>query len=697
METLVAGNVLYWTDETIKEAFGNGSVILCHPEHEDSRKGKIRWFSMDTTEDRFQRFFRTYGFDHVVYISDYLSYESTPPNELEKLRSLLDFCRRSKVGSFIYVCSDQICRQQEDSRVVTLRSMENLCRYYEKNFQIPVTIVRCPYLAGIASEHDYWRKVLYSVDAYGKWEFSESAQTHADFMAVEDLSRFLFRLIDVADPTVTTINLRSGFYSTFGDAAQRIQERYPKAQFTFPKAQVETDLNLGTDICRDKFDWSARVDVIQSMASMIRVYEGLHLRKPVEKKKHSLKSFLRVDAELLLGTLLVEVLRHYTRDQAGFAGVDLRLAFVAIIASLHGTTAGFAAVVIEIVSILAEQGISGASLQAAALDYRNWLTFVFLFVVAGVIGFMRERREDEALFIQEQNAAIQRQNDFITDLYQESTESRNEYKQNLIVSRDGFGRIFDVVKKLNTTMPEQIFAQSIPVMEDVLGNNSIAIYTINDKHARFARLEVSSRQISALMRKSINLENYAEVLRTLETDSLWINRNPQEGAPSYVAGIRNNEELNVLIMIYNVGYSQMSIYYANLIRVLSGLMESFIVRAWEYQRAVAARTYIEGTNIVNTDHFLRQVAVQQEMMEKQITSFRLFRFDESGDDMSSLTRLDDMLRSKIRSNDILGVGSDHKVYLLASQVDENSEQIVLKRFRELGLACTIVPHVGDAS
>ena len=44
----------------------------------------------------------------------------------------------------------------------------------------------------------------------------------------------------------------------------------------------------------------------------------------------------------------------------------------------------------------------------------------------------------------------------------------------------------------------------------------------------------------------------------------------------------------------------------------------------------------------------------------------------------------------MRTSDYLGLGADGNLYLLALQVDESSENSLLKRFRGLGWDCEVV-------
>ena len=55
-----------------------------------------------------------------------------------------------------------------------------------------------------------------------------------------------------------------------------------------------------------------------------------------------------------------------------------------------------------------------------------------------------------------------------------------------------------------------------------------------------------------------------------------------------------------------------------------------------------------------------------------------------------MRELDQALRPYVRTSDYLGLGADGNLYLLALQVDESSENSLLKRFRGLGWDCEVV-------
>ena len=51
------------------------------------------------------------------------------------------------------------------------------------------------------------------------------------------------------------------------------------------------------------------------------------------------------------------------------------------------------------------------------------------------------------------------------------------------------------MQNLDTVVPQEIYAQSIAIIEDVLDNRSIAIYSIRDHKSIFGPPEVSSHLI----------------------------------------------------------------------------------------------------------------------------------------------------------------------------------------------------------
>ncbi len=702
MDILVTGNTGYFTKETLLEAFPGDNIVVCGHSHDDEKDDKIRWFNKPIMSEEFQRLFVTYGFESVVFVSGFVTKDNKEVGEIEELRNVFSMTQKSHIRRFVYITSDEALLDVENSANIIFDSAERICDYYAKNYQIEVKIIYTPHLICGSYKDDYFCRKFAALERKEKVEIKALEDEVAYFLGIPDLALFLKRLNEnwdenrelLEDPLFEKIYLTCGARTTYKEIEEAILKYYPKADIKFIKSGIKGRIVYGEDKARNIYGWYAKTDACSNFGEYIEEYRKNFYQKPSIqerlREKLKLNGKIMMVLELIAGAAFVEFYNNYSGGSVQFRMIDVRLLFVVLMASIYGTSVGAVTAFIEISSLIYAYYRQGTNVVLLFYDPGNWIPFILLMVAAAVCGYVKQKKDEDIGFVKEENQVVKAENVFISQLYQEAMEYKNQYKQDLIGSRDGFGRIFDVVKKLSTTVPEEIFAESIPVMEDVLDNRSIAIYTINDRNTRFARLNVSSEQISARLKKSINLEDYKEVLDTLEEKEIWFNHDIKEGFPTYVSGIKADGMLSVLIMIYNVEYIQMGTYYTNLIRILTGLMENFILKAWDYQRAVAARTFLEGTAITKTEYFLQQLEIQQEMADNKLTNFRLFRIMREGRDLSEL---DEMFHSKIRNNDIIGLGNDGNIYLLASQVDETSEGIVLKRFRDMGLICDIVESV----
>ena len=72
------------------------------------------------------------------------------------------------------------------------------------------------------------------------------------------------------------------------------------------------------------------------------------------------------------------------------------------------------------------------------------------------------------------------------------------------------------------------------------------------------------------------------------------------------------------------------------------------------------------------------------MSDNEITDFRLFKIDGEG---KKADEWETLLRGKTRYNDSVCLGNDGNVYILATQVDEKGEEIIMGRFEKAGFKC----------
>jgi len=693
---LIAGNIGYWTTDIIKRTFGEDHVVIVAAEPLQLEGSNLTCFPFSIMDEKFESIFFNYDFDRVIYVSDYLTFHGQPRAEVEELRRLLRLCQRSQTQQQIAILlSQEACANIRTGKTVMLQSEEELCRYYAEVYYLPVKIIRCPFLCSAQNPTDYFYRMFQRIEEEQKVEIAENPEQRTNFIRLEEVGEFLFRLFDDWDGKTETLNLFGCSKTTFADLAAGIEKTCPGVKVEFLKKTPLHNLNLGENYVRSRLGWFAVEDVALDVEALYREYrhetkENLPLWKRVREQVMGMKTGLML-VELVVGWILVEALIRLLSGTAQFGNIDLRLLFIVVMGSVYGMNAGVTAAFLETVAAGISYVDRGISWQMIFYEPSNWVPFILYFTVGAICGYVKRRNEDTVASLKKERDLLADKYRFTRTLYQEALEYKSQYKKQIIGSRDSFGKIFEVVQNLDTVVPQEIYAQSIAIIEDVLDNRSIAIYSIRDPQSIFGRLEVSSHLIDRNLAKSIRLEQFSAAVDTLKKGEIWVNTELLPDYPMYIAGVKNREgELILMIMIYRARYDQLGMYYANLFRIICGLIESSFRKAWDYQNAVREKVYIDDTVIANEEYFARQLSLYHNMLESGIASYGLIQIAPAG---RSLEQMDSLLRTRTRETDLLGRGKDGNYYLLLSQVDNSSVGIVMKRLTDLGLSCRQVSQM----
>lgn len=300
---------------------------------------------------------------------------------------------------------------------------------------------------------------------------------------------------------------------------------------------------------------------------------------------------------------------------------------------------------------------------------------------------MQLRNTETARFVQEENKLLCKRLEFTRKLYQDTLEDKQMFRRQILGRRDSFGKIYAVTQQLDMLQPQEIYRKTVQIMEDVLENHSLTIYRMEKNHV-FARLTAASAGMMPEPAHSLEVEQWLDVIRAIEQEGLWVNRGLLPGRPMYAAGVRQNGSLVVLIGLRTAGEEQMNLYYQNLFRILCGLVETALVRAFAYESAVRENWYLPGTGLLRPAVFAEQLATACTLQEDKMAHHLLLRVTGEFKDRAEFN---DRVGRSIRSTDVAGVGTDNAVYLLMNQAGEEDLPLLTRRLGEKGLCVTAVP------
>ena len=688
MRTLLVGNTGYITNKFVEEAFPESLVmVMGDTSIRKNRKKNLFVRPFVKNEKELEDIFITYDFEQIIYFSNYLSFHGETYGEAEMLRKILQLCRGKRNMRIVYLTGPERLYDVPTGKTLLVSEMENLSREYAKLYKTTVKIIRSPYLYSEQYEKDFLNTVFREISAEQKITFQEDESQRMFFLSMQDLAELMYKIFDNWDEDEEILNIADGFDHCFKDLGDKLTELCPHLKVSYARYSIMENMLKDDKIIRYKYGWFPKISILEELPELYEHYQERNNLK--EGRLDSLKHIISKHKAAVRATefaaffILFELLNGIAGNQAQFKMIDLRLIFVVLFGSTYGINYGIAAAAAESLSLIRAFEAEGSSWYVLFYEPSNWIPFIFYFAVGAICGYIRMKNKDNVQFIKEENNLLQEKFLFTREMYQEAIEDKNLYKKQILGSKDSFGKIFDITRKLDVIQPQELYIETIRVLEDVLENKTFGLYTLNRENG-YGRLETASAQVQGNYPNSIKLSEYSAAMEELENGNVWANREFLENYPMYMAGIRKNGELVMLICIQQVSREQMSLYFLNLFKILSGLVETSLLRALEYQKAVEYRQYVKGTHILKTEYFEERLKVQHDMREQKLASYVLLKVEYSE---MSLQKADEILRSKVRENDVWGISESKELYVMLVQTDKEALPNILARLKQAGLVC----------
>lgn len=688
---LLIGNTEYLDEDFVKNTFPDSKVMVVG-NSELGGSERIKLFRI--RKPSIEAILETYEFDLIVFFAAGLSFQTNEKNDAEELREVLKYSARlQRQAKILYLSPLETAFEEKTDRAIMASSNEKLCDFYSTKYSLELKTVQIPYLYSGVCKKDFLYKAFEGLHKKKTVDIPEAALSRMHFLSVRDLSELVSRIVD---------NWKSGgilsvgdeFHLTFADLAEELSKLGEDVKVEFSEAHCSGTFRAVNTALRNEYGWYAKVSILADLREQYEKFLATRKKKTaLERIKDwiSEHALLVKSLELILLFLVSELLLRLTHSAVIFSVVDFRTIFVVIMATLYGPSFGISAAFLASVSYFVARVESGTNALTLFYEPTNWLAFVLFFLVGGLCGYVNLKKQDLCQTLEEKSGILEDKLSFTSELYEDTLQDKKELKKQIISSKDSFGKIFDITRRLNTVAPQQLYLKIVETFEEVLENKSIAVYSISSGSA-FGRLEVASRDLVGVVTRSIAIDTYAPVIAQFENGGIWKNTDLNRDYPMYAAGVYRGNELILMLFLWHADLEQRSLYYVNLFKILRDLAQMSLLRAYDYNVAVFEKQYIAGTHIMNTEFFEECRKNFVALSEKKVSSYMILTFDLNG---HTLQEADAMLAGKVRSTDILGVAADGTLSLILAQATENDLPYVLPRFEGLGILPTVLSQKGE--
>lgn len=694
MDVLLAGNTEYITEAFLEQVFTESQIVIAGETKFNTNHGKNRIVLKGKEKlARLEEALGFYSFECIVYFSYFLTKWENREGEMETLELLLNHCRENREAKLVYITAEEGQRGRMD---LLSGSAACFCVDYAKQERVSVKLIRVP---ALYSEEWLGEDLFQMFEAACEkrvWHIDAGPERRLCFLSLEDLGELLYRVFDSWNEGIMVYQVPHDLEISLEELTGAMKLLEPDLELELSEPEIKNfegnwlEKLAVSESLRKDFGWFPRYGIIEELPELYRRFclrrnRNIPFYQRTVQYFRSQPVFLKM-AELITAALASELTVRYTQKQAQFSMIDIRLLFVVMISTMYDMKFGMAAAFLASVSYGAAQIRDGMNGLTLFYEPGNWVPFLAYLATAAVCSYVQMTSRDKIRFTKEENELLRDKLSFVQGLYLNAIRDKKELRHQILSSRDSFGKIYNVIKQLDSARPQKIFLRSIHVLEELMENHSVAIYSLG-KNKSYARLEAASKEIRRQLPASFPVERIQEAVEQAEKGELWVNRTLKPGYPMYMAGIRDNGSLVLLLAVYHAEGSQMSLYFQNLMKVLCGLIETTLVRAFRYQNAVWREQHIGDSIFLKETYFYEKLELFHSMYENQVNTYTLMHI---GRGEMSLDEAGFRLMRQTRENDVLGLDANREIYMILNQTSPKQAGPAIRRLENEGFSCRII-------
>lgn len=705
MNILLMGNLRQISKGFLSRIEKDNKCIIYDEQEKSSPKGRnvIHYIKEGTDDEEILKVFAAFDFDFVIFFSGALDGAIKIYDELEKVESAVYAGRKSKVGHFIYVTTNDLsaiengqseCHKFDaKSRQVLLRSCEELFHSFAEEGRMKFLVLKIPYLYNMENQTCRLTEWICNGNRGEEIKFRGSEYQETDFLCDEDLGELLARIIDEpCRESYSEMWLSGENPITLGDLSDLLAKYIPNVRIVYKNREDCVPCRKKDERAMAEYGWYPKHILDADIEQLVRenAEEDCEKNRKKKRKRHSasLRDKVRIACELVAVFVLAEVLNYFIRDNVLINFIDFRLIFVVIAGTMNGLNSGVAAAVLSCLGYVISE-TADMQWQVIFYNVENWLPFACYFLLGAISGYSKDKHEDEVLYAREEHELLEKKYTFLNGLYNHVLESKDSFNSQIIGYKDSFGKVYSAVKKLDTVLQDKVFYEAVNILEELLENYSVAIYTIDSVYD-FARLNVCSKQMSRTLSKSLKMSDYPNLEKQLHEGDSFVNTDCLKGYPAYAAPIHEGEKLRGMIVLMNGGDRQMNMEFLNKFNIISDLISDSLIRAMEFERL--SGKYVKDTQILMTDRFREVCMVKEQMREKQYLDYVLLRLQRNG---LNLKELSDRICRLVRNQDVLGMNEKSEIFLLLSQAGQKDLEVIGERLKRNGITFEIAGKAAE--
>lgn len=649
---------------------------------------------------------RIYNIPVLIYVWPAERQAAERLDALQRLADILALAYEYAVAEVYFISTAAAVKGEKAERAADGTAMvaEEAVRAWSSWAMIPVTIIRLPEVYGPDSgpRDGLVARALYASLKKEKLPRMDDETSPRDFLYSADAVYGIYRAV-ARQCQGKILNLGTGEGLAAGDFAAWLQEvtelpelyednaRFRSFSHAQPVLESRTaQRELGWRLKYDRQEALTQTwDYIQAKVEADRL--EAHKRARGAKWRKWRRKVVPYVENALGAALMAGIvwLQHGSTINPQIQ-LDVNFLYIGAMGLLYGKHQAFIAMAASTAIFVGAALARGGELVSLTYVPENILHITAYLFTAALTGYFADARrfEQESMDWQKRQAA-ERQI-FMRGLYEENLAVKDKLYRQIVNSDDSIGRLYRIIKRLDSVEPENIFTQAAAVTAEILNVDNIAVYVVGaDGH--YLRQKMRMGKLAGRQPRSLRVTDYPYLQNILQEQSIFVNRELVKDTPDLAAPIVHQGKVIAVLTIFGMGFEQWSLHEQNLLSITTRLVSASMARAYRYEQEVQEKRFVAGTRILTVEEFQKIIRELQDRRKLQgDLPVAVLQVDMAGLDYE---KLDGRLSHVIRNEDFVGLGSDG-VYILLPDADKNVTAMVQERLANADVRTIVCKAVG---
>lgn len=372
-----------------------------------------------------------------------------------------------------------------------------------------------------------------------------------------------------------------------------------------------------------------------------------------------------------------------------FKHLDFYLLYVLLFAIVHGQQQAIFSCLLAIAGYCFRQMYDRSGFDVM-LDYSTYVWMAQLLILGLVVGYMKDRLRA----IKEENANevdfLTRQLADMSDINGSNVRVKDVLSDQLVNQNDSIGKIYEITSSLDQYESEEVLFYAADVVAKTMHCKDVAIYSIADE--TYARLFSSTSDKARSLGNSVHYKKMEQVYEVIADKKVYINKNMSEEYPLMANAIFNDDQMQLIVMVWGISWERMTLGQANILAITSYLIQNAVLRADRFMEVLRSQRYIGQTHVMEAEAYARLVSAFLRAREKGLTKFTLLNLLSR--DMT-LEDLDEKLGRLVRNTDYVGCTENGSIQVLLANSGVSDAVFAVRRIEEAGLSCQIEEETAE--